>query len=85
MMLLSGCTVFEWILLGLLALVALLVAYGIYTIRLEVRSSARLRSEPVRLKTTEAQRQLWRRTAQSRDMIILLDDIDTLLIRLRNG
>jgi Cdc6-like AAA superfamily ATPase len=83
-MLLSGCTVFEWILLGLLALVAFMVAYGTYTIRMEVRSRARLRAEPVRLKTTEAQRQLWRRTTQSREMIILLDDIDTLLIRLGN-
>ena len=84
MMLLSGCTVFEWILLGLLALVAFMVAYGTYTIRMEVRSRSRLRAEPVKLKTTEAQRQLWRRTTQSREMTILLDDIDTLLMRLGN-
>jgi hypothetical protein len=76
----SAFTSVDLIVLGLVALVPLLMALGIHAIRTEMRTSARLKSKPIRLKTSEDQRQRWRvnKTCHARDLIDLLDDIDTL-------
>ena len=77
--LLPTLTVTDWIVLGLVALVPLLMALGIASIRRETRRRARLESRFVRLKTSPAQRRLWRQRTGSKELIDLLDDIDTLL------
>jgi hypothetical protein len=79
---LSTLTVADWIVLGLLACTAVLVALGTYSIRWEIREEARVKARHVRLKTTEAQRRQWRRMGQPRELLDALDDIDTLLRRL---
>jgi uncharacterized membrane protein YcjF (UPF0283 family) len=76
---LSALTTTDWIALGLLALVPLLMALGIASIRREARSRARLEARSVRLKTTQGQRRQWRQQTQSRELLDLLDDIDTLM------
>lgn len=76
---LSALTVTDWIFLGLVALVPLLMALGIASIRREARSRARLEARSVRLKTTQGQRRQWRQQTQSRELLDLLDDIDTLM------
>jgi hypothetical protein len=55
------------------------MAGGIYGIRAEIRSQARIRARSVRLKTSREQRLQWRRSTQSKDLLALLDDIDTLV------
>jgi hypothetical protein len=76
----SAFTSVDLIVLGLVALVPLLMALGIHAIRTEMRTAARLKSRPIRLKTSEDQRQRWRvnKACHARDLIDLLDDIDTL-------
>lgn len=76
---LSALTVTDWIFLGLVALVPVLMALGIASIRREARSRARLEARSVRLKTTQGQRRQWRQQTQSRELLDLLDDIDTLM------
>lgn len=76
---LSALTTTDWIALGLLALVPLLMALGISSIRREARSRARLEARSVKLKTTQGQRRQWRQQTQSRELLDLLDDIDTLM------
>lgn len=76
---LSALTITDWIFLGLVALVPLLMALGIASIRREARSRARLEARSVRLKTTQGQRRQWRQQTQSRELLDLLDDIDTLM------
>jgi hypothetical protein len=69
----------DWIFLGSVALIVALMAGGIYGIRAEIRSQARIRARSVRLKTSREQRLQWRRSTQSKDLLALLDDIDTLV------
>jgi hypothetical protein len=76
---LSALTITDWIVLGLVALVPLLMALGIASIRREARSRARLEARFVRLKTSPGQRRQWRQQTQSRELLDLLDDIDTLM------
>ena len=76
---LSALTTTDWIALGLLALVPLLMALGIASIRREARGRARLEARSLRLKTTQGQRRQWRQQTQSRELLDLLDDIDTLM------
>lgn len=76
---LSALTITDWIFLGLVALVPVLMALGIASIRREARSRARLEARSVRLKTTQGQRRQWRQQTQSRELLDLLDDIDTLM------
>ena len=76
---LSALTTTDWIVLGLVALVPLLMALGIASIRREARSRARLEARFVRLKTSPGQRRQWRQQTQSRELLDLLDDIDTLM------
>ena len=75
----SSFTVADWIALGLIALVPVLMILGILAIRREMHPEALLRAQSIQLKTTKNQRQHWRKTALSRDMIDVLDDVDTLL------
>jgi hypothetical protein len=85
----------DWIALGLIALVPVLMVVAICLIRSEVKQVARHapvarpRAEPppLRLKTTEAQREQWRtgRQRHPRAIIDLADDIETLLNRVKAG
>jgi hypothetical protein len=75
----SSFTVADWIAFGLLALVPVLMILGIVAIRREIHVEALLRAQSIKLKTSKDQRQHWRKTALSQDMIDLLDDVDTLL------
>jgi hypothetical protein len=75
----SSFTVADWIAFGLLALVPVLMILGIVAIRREIHAEALLRAQSIQLKTSKDQRQHWRKTALSQDMIDLLDDVDTLL------
>jgi hypothetical protein len=76
---LSSLTIIDWILLGLVASAMLIIAIGVHAIRKEMRAAARQRAQPIKLKTTEEQRRKWRSKTQSRDLIDLVDDVDTLL------
>lgn len=85
----------DWIALGLIASVPVLMVLAIYLIHREVRRTAQrvtavpIRSEtqPLRLKTTEAQRQQWRMGKQRHPRAItdLTDDVETLLKLVRTG
>ncbi len=77
--LLPTLTITDWMVLGLVALVPLLMALGISSIRRETRRRAHPEARFVRLKTSPAQRRQWRRQAGSQEMVDLIDDIDTLL------
>lgn len=85
----------DWIALGLIALMPVLMVVAICLIRSEVKQVAhhtpvaRQRAEPppLRLKTTEVQREQWRRGKQRhpRAIMDLADDIETLLNRVKAG
>jgi hypothetical protein len=79
---LSHLTIADWIVLGLLACVMVLVAVGTYAIRWEIQAEAQVRARRLRLKTTEAQRRQWRQMGHSEELLDALDDIDTLLKQL---
>ena len=91
----SHMTPQDWIVLGLIALVPLLMVVAVYLIRSEVKQVARHtpiappRSilPPLQLKTTEAQREQWRMGKQRhpRAIMDLADDIETLLKRVKAG
>jgi hypothetical protein len=76
---LSTLTVADWIVLGLLACIVVLVAVGAYAIRWEIQAEARVKVRRMRLKTTEAQRRQWRHMGQPQELLDALEDIDTLL------
>lgn len=75
---LSSLMLADWLLIGTLVLVPLLMIVGIALIRKEVRSTARIEARSVKLKTSEEQRRRWRQRTDSRDLLNLLDDIETL-------
>jgi hypothetical protein len=85
----------DWIALGLIALVPVLMVVAICLIRSELKQVARhtpvapptIEPPPLRLKTTEAQREQWRtgRQRHPRAIMDLADDIETLLNRVRAG
>jgi hypothetical protein len=89
----SQMTPQDWIALGLMALMPVLMAVAIYLIRREIKQAPRrapvepLRSHapPLQLKTTEAQRAQWRmgRQRHPRAIVDLTDDIETLLKRVK--
>ncbi len=91
----SNMTPQDWIALGLIALMPALMVVAIWLIRSEVKQGARHapveppRSDapPLRLKTTEAQREQWRMGKQRhpRAVVDLADDIETLLQRVKVG
>jgi uncharacterized membrane protein YcjF (UPF0283 family) len=76
---LSAFTLADWLAIGSLALVPLLMVLGISLIRREVRAAARVEVRAVKLKTSEEQRRRWRQETVSGDLLNLLDDIETLL------
>lgn len=77
--LLSTLTVADWVFIGVLVLIPILMVLAILSIRMELRSAARIEARSVRLKTTETQRRQWRQQTESQALIDLLDDMDTLL------
>lgn len=91
----SYMTLEDWIVIGLIALVPVLMVVAIYLIRSEVKRTSRHapaappRSDPppLQLKTTEAQRELWRtgRQRHPRAIMDLADDVEMLLKRMKAG
>jgi hypothetical protein len=97
----SQMTPQDWIALGLIALMPVLMLVAIYLIRREIKQAAGRTSvetprsvEPPRpdepllhLKTTEAQRAQWRmgRQRHPRAILDLTDDVETLLRRIKAG
>jgi predicted nucleic acid-binding protein len=85
----------DWIALGLIALVPALMVIAIYLIHREVRRAAQRigtvpvgsETQPLRLKTTETQRQQWRMGKQRhpRAIVDLTDDVETLLRLVKAG
>jgi hypothetical protein len=85
----------DWIALGLMALVPVLMVVGMYLIRREIKQTAgrapvkppKPNAPPLQLKTTEAQRAQWRmgRQRHPRAILDLTDDIETLLKRVKAG
>lgn len=83
----------DWIVLGLMALMPVLMVVAIYLIRHEIKQAAsripidprRSHAPPLQLKTTEAQRAQWRMGKQRhpRAILDLTDDIETLLKRVK--
>jgi hypothetical protein len=69
----------DWAIVIAVILVPLLMAFGIYAIRTEIREAVRIEAKSVRLKTSKAERQEWRKRATSAEMLNLLDDLETLL------
>ena len=72
-------TAADWVVLGLIALVPLLMAFGVSAIRKEIRTAARAPGSLVMTKTTEIQRRKWRQATGSPELVDLLDDVDMLL------
>ena len=91
----SQMTPQDWIALGVMALIPLLMVVAIYLIRREIKQAARRapvepprsNAPPLQLKTTEAQRAQWRmgRQKHPRAILDLMDDIETLLKRVKAG
>ena len=85
----------DWIALGLMALVPVLMVAAMYRIRREIKQATvrvpveppRYDAPPLQLKTTEAQRAQWRagRQRHPRAILDLTDDIETLLKRVKAG
>jgi len=91
----SQMTPQDWIALGVMASIPLLMVVAIYLIRREIKQAARRapvepprsNAPPLQLKTTEAQRAQWRmgRQKHPRAILDLMDDIETLLKRVKAG
>jgi hypothetical protein len=85
----------DWIALGLMALVPVLMVAAMYLIRREIKQAGGRapveppgsHAPPLQLKTTEAQRAQWRmgRQRHPRAILDLTDDIETLLKRVKAG
>jgi hypothetical protein len=85
----------DWIALGLMALVPVLMVAAMYLIRREIKQAAghapvelpRSNATPLQLKTTGAQRAQWRmgRQRHPRAILDLTDDVETLLKRVKAG
>jgi hypothetical protein len=65
--------------IGIIVLVPLLMIFAIHSIRREVRDAGRIRAKSVKLKTSREQRRKWRQESISKDILNLLDDVETLL------
>ncbi|QRM28800.1 hypothetical protein [Microvirga sp. VF16] len=91
----SNMTPQDWIALGLIALVPMLMVIAIYLIHSDVKQGAprtpveppRSSTPPLQLKTTASQREQWRMGKQRhpRAIVDLTDDIETLLKRVKAG
>ena len=69
----------DWTIVIAVILVPLLMVFGVYAIRTEIREALRIEVKSVRLKTSKEERQEWRKRAPSPETLNLLDDIETLL------
>jgi uncharacterized integral membrane protein len=69
----------DWAIVIAVILVPLLMVFGVYAIRTEIREALHIEAKSVRLKTSKAERQEWRKQATSPETLNLLDDIETLL------
>lgn len=69
----------DWTIVIAVILVPLLMVFGVYAIRTEIREALRIEAKSVRLKTSREERQEWRKRAPSPETLNLLDDIETLL------
>jgi hypothetical protein len=69
----------DWAILIAVILVPLLMVFGIYAIRSEMREATRIKAKSVKLKTSRDQRRKWRQAATSPEMLHLLDDVEALL------
>lgn len=69
----------DWAFITSVIILPLLLAFGVYAIRSEVREARRFEAKSVKLKTSRVQRQQWRKGAASAETINLLDDIEALL------
>ena len=69
----------DWAIVIAVILVPLLMVFGVYAIRTEIREALHIEAKSVRLKTSKAERQEWRKQATSPEALNLLDDIETLL------
>jgi hypothetical protein len=72
-------TAADWAFIISVIFLPLLMAFGIFAIRTEVREARRIEAKSVKLKTSRVQRQQWRKAATSAEMLNLLDDIEALL------
>jgi hypothetical protein len=69
----------DWAVIGIIVLVPLLMIFAIHSIRREVRDAGRIKAKSVKLKTSREQRRKWRQESLSKDILNLLDDVETLL------
>jgi hypothetical protein len=69
----------DWAIVIAVIFVPLLMVFGVYAIRTEIREALRIEAKSVRLKTSQEERQEWRKRAPSPETLSLLDDIETLL------
>lgn len=69
----------DWAVIGIIVLVPLLMIVAIYSIRREVRDAGRIKAKSLKLKTSREQRRKWRQESLSKDILNLLDDVETLL------
>ncbi|MGF9761746.1 hypothetical protein AAII07_41840 [Microvirga sp. 0TCS3.31] len=69
----------DWAIVIAVIFVPLLMVFGVYAIRTEIREALRIEAKSVRLKTSQEERQEWRKRAPSPGTLNLLDDIETLL------
>ena len=69
----------DWAAIGIIVLVPLLMIFAIYSIRREVRDAGRIKAKSIKLKTSREQRRKWRQESPSKDILKLLDDVETLL------
>jgi hypothetical protein len=76
---LSNLNSADWSIIGIIVLVPLLMIFAIHSIRREVRNAGRIKVRSVKLKTSREQRRKWREETPSKDILNLLDDVDTLL------
>ncbi|WP_201833917.1 hypothetical protein [Microvirga zambiensis] len=91
----SNTTLQDWIALGLIAMVPVLMVVAVLLIRSELKRYAqsakvepsRSSAPPLHLKTTRAQREQWRMGKQRhpRALADLADDVETLLKRVDTG
>lgn len=76
---LPNLTSADWAVITAVIFVPLLMIFGIYAVRGEMREAVRIKAKSVKLKTSRDQRRKWRKVATSAEMLNLLDDIEALL------
>jgi hypothetical protein len=69
----------DWAIVIAVILVPLLMVFGVYAIRTEIRQALRMEAKSVKLKTSKEERREWRKRAPPPETLNLLDDIETLL------